>query len=109
MLSHPCFWVVWCINPPGKRVTRFVESVKTSKHILHVLKKVKRRFSPRELKQPYRRKHLAVVLRYGEEVTLEVLTPERMEPEVSPIVAPLQGRPVENLHDLLQRLGRLQK
>ena len=42
----------------------------TCKHILHVLKKVKRRFSPRELKQPYRRKHLAVVLRYGEDVQL---------------------------------------
>ena len=81
----------------------------TCKHILHVLKKVKRRFSPRELKQPYRRKHVAVVLSYGEEVTLRVLTPERMGEEAAQVVRPLEGRAVEDLHDLLKRLARLQK
>jgi hypothetical protein len=81
----------------------------TCKHILHVLRKVKRRFSPRELKQPYRRKHIAVVLRYGEDLTLRVLTPERMSEEIAQVVRPLEGRAVENLHDLLQRLARLQK
>src|SRR5207244_5054337 len=81
----------------------------TCKHILHVLKKVKRRFSPRELKQPYRRKHLAIVLRYGEDVTLRLLTPERMNEEIASLVKPLQGRAIDDLHDLLQRLARLQK
>ncbi|HYV38422.1 MAG TPA: DEAD/DEAH box helicase [Gemmataceae bacterium] len=81
----------------------------TCKHILHVLKKVKRRFSPRDLKQPYRRKHLAVVLRYAEDVTLRLLTPERMNDEVATIVKPLQDRPIEDVHDLLKRITRLQK
>ncbi len=81
----------------------------TCKHILHVLKKVKRRFSPRELKQAYRRKHLAVVLRYQDEVTLRLLTPDRMDDAVAKIVAPLQDRPIEDLHDLVKRLTQLQK
>jgi len=81
----------------------------TCKHILHVLKKVKRRFTPRDLKQPYRRKHLAVVLRYGEDVSLRMLTPEKMDEAVARLVQPLEGRPVEDLHDLLQRLTQLQK
>ncbi|HEV3120233.1 MAG TPA: DEAD/DEAH box helicase, partial [Gemmataceae bacterium] len=81
----------------------------TCKHILHVLKKVKRRFSPRELNQRYRRKHLAVVLRYADDVTLRVLTPERMDEEVAKIVAPLENRAIDDLHDLLGRLARLQK
>jgi superfamily II DNA or RNA helicase len=81
----------------------------TCKHILHVLKKVKRRFSSRELKQAYRRKHIAVVLRYAEDVTLRLLAPERMSDEVAAIVRPLEDKPIEDLHDLLKRLARLQK
>ena len=79
----------------------------TCKHILHVLKKVKRRFSPKELKQPYRRKHLAVALRYGGDVSLRLLTPERMDDQVATIVAPLQDRAIEDLHDLLRRLAQV--
>jgi hypothetical protein len=81
----------------------------TCKHILHVLKKVKRRFSPKALSQPYRRKHLAVVLRYAEDVTLRLLTPERMDAEVAKIVKPLEDRAIDDLHDLLKRLAHLQK
>jgi hypothetical protein len=81
----------------------------TCKHILHVLKKVKRRFSPKALKQPYRRKRLAVVLRYADEVTLRLLTPERMDEAVATLVKPLQDQAIENLHDLLKRLAQLQK
>src|SRR5579864_2493885 len=36
----------------------------TCKHVMHVQTKVKRRFTDRELKKPYRRKHLALHLRY---------------------------------------------
>jgi hypothetical protein len=81
----------------------------TCKHILHVLKKVKGRFSPRDLKQPYRRKHVAIVLRYADDVTLRLLPPERMDEEVATIVRPLTDRAIEDLHDLLRRLTRLQK
>jgi hypothetical protein len=81
----------------------------TCKHILHVLSKVKRRFSSRELNQPYRRKHLALALRYAHDVTLHLLTPERMEAEVAKIIRPLRDRAVDDLHDLVKRLASLQK
>jgi ERCC4-related helicase len=81
----------------------------TCKHILHVLKKVRRRFSPQQLKQPYRRKHVAVVLRYAGEVTLRLLAPERMSDEVAGIVKPLEDRAIDDVHDLLKRVARLQK
>jgi hypothetical protein len=81
----------------------------TCKHILHVLKKVKRRFTPKELRQPYRRKHLAVVLRYADELSLRLLTPERVDESIAKIVAPLQDKAIDDLHDLLHRLTLLQK
>src|SRR5207253_2472509 len=81
----------------------------TCKHILHVQHKVKRRFGPRGLKQPYRRKHLAIVLRYGEDVSLRLLTPERLDEEVAAVVKPLQDRSIDDLQDLLKRLTRLNK
>jgi hypothetical protein len=81
----------------------------TCKHVLNVLKKVKRHFSARELDQPYRRKHIAVALRYADDVALRLLTPERMDDEVAKIVRPLQNRAIDDPHDLLKRLARLEK
>jgi ERCC4-related helicase len=81
----------------------------TCKHILHVLKKVKRRFSPRALNKPYRRKHLALVLRYAEDVSLRLLTPEHMDDSITAIVKPLEDRPLDDVHELLKRLTQLQK
>jgi ERCC4-related helicase len=80
----------------------------TCKHILHVLKKVKTRFSTQNLARPYRRKHLALALRYADDLTLRLLTPERLEEDVARVIKPLQDRPIEDLHDLLQRLASLQ-
>jgi hypothetical protein len=48
----------------------------TCKHVLHVLHKVKRRFTAQQLKRPYRRKHLALHLNYAGDVTLRLLVPE---------------------------------
>lgn len=81
----------------------------TCKHIMHVLKKARRRFTPQQLGQPYRRKHVAVVLRYDEEVSLRVLTPERMDEEIAKILRPLQDKGIDNPHDLLKRLTKLQQ
>jgi superfamily II DNA or RNA helicase len=81
----------------------------TCKHILHVLRKIKPRFTPHQLKIPYRRKHLALVLRYGDDITLRLLAPEHMDDSVAKIVAPLVDRPIEDLHGLLKRLTHLHK
>ncbi|HLJ09791.1 MAG TPA: DEAD/DEAH box helicase [Planctomycetaceae bacterium] len=81
----------------------------TCKHVLNVLNKVKRGFSPQQLKRPYRRKRLTLHLRYDGDVTLRLATPEQIDDEAAKIVSPLQGRAIEDLHDLVQRLGKLQK
>jgi SNF2 family DNA or RNA helicase len=49
------------------------------------------------------------VLRYADDVSLRLLTPERMDDDVAKLVKPLENRAIEDVHDLLQRLGRLQK
>lgn len=81
----------------------------TCKHVMHVLKKVKRSFSPRQLKKPYSRQRLALHLRYDGDVTLRLATPERLDDETAKIVAPLRDKPIDDLHDLMHRLSKLQR
>ena len=80
----------------------------TCKHVLKVLSKVKRRFTPRQLRKPHRPTRLALHLHYAGNVTLRLAMPEGLGEEVAAIVAPLADRPIENLPDLLKRLARLQ-
>jgi hypothetical protein len=81
----------------------------TCKHVLHVLRKVKRSFSPRQLKRPYPRTRMALHLHYEGDVTLRLATPERIDGEAAKIVGPLRDRAIDDLHDLMQRLAKLQK
>jgi SNF2 family DNA or RNA helicase len=81
----------------------------TCKHVLHVLQKIKRRFTAAELKKPYRRKHLALHLRYDGDVTLRLLLPHRLEEAAARIIEPLRERPIEDLHQLLACIARLEK
>jgi len=81
----------------------------TCKHVLHVLRKIKRKFKPAELKRPYRRKHLGLHLRYGHDVTLRLLLPEKLDDAVARIINPIRDRPIEDPHDLVQRLTKLEK
>ncbi len=79
------------------------------KHILNVTQKVKRRFTVQQLAKPYRRKHLGLHLRYGQDVSLRLLEPEKLDDDAAKIIAPLRDRPIENLHDLLKRITSLEK
>lgn len=81
----------------------------TCKHVLSVLNKIKRRFSAAQLNRPYRRKHLALHLRYDGDVSLRLLTPEKTDDATSRVIAPIRDRAITNLHDLLKRLASLQK
>jgi SNF2 family DNA or RNA helicase len=81
----------------------------TCKHLMHVLKKVNRSFSPQQLKKPYRRERLALHLRYDGDVSLRLAIPDKLDDDAARIVKPLSGRAIEDLHDLMQRLAKLQK
>lgn len=80
----------------------------TCKHIMHVLEKVKRRF-PAAKRRPYRRRTASLHLHYGREQTLRLRLPNRLPPEVVPIVGPLKSRPIDDIQGLVRRLGRLEK
>ncbi|HEX4144741.1 MAG TPA: DEAD/DEAH box helicase [Pirellulales bacterium] len=81
----------------------------TCKHVLRVLAGAKRRFTSRQLARPFRPASLALHLRYGDEVTLRLLVPDRLDEEAAKIVAPLLDRPIDDLHDLLKRVARLRR
>ncbi len=81
----------------------------TCKHILNVQAKVKRRFDAADLKRPYRRKRIAVHLRYDHEATLRIAAPERLQDEAGAVIKPLLDKPIENVHDLLKRLNKLEQ
>lgn len=81
----------------------------TCKHVLHVLNKVKRRFEPRQLRKVYKPNRLALHLRYDGDVTLWLSAPERLDERVARIVNPLRDKAIEDLHDLMQRLTKLQQ
>ncbi|MEX0678704.1 MAG: DEAD/DEAH box helicase [Pirellulales bacterium] len=81
----------------------------TCKHVLQVLAKARRRFTAGQLSRPYRPQSLAVHLHYAGELSLRLLVPDRIDAEAAKIVAALRDRPIEDLHDLLRRLARLQQ
>ncbi len=81
----------------------------TCKHIMCALRRVAAKFSAKELKKPYRRKHVSVHLTSGEPLALRVAVPSRLSDDVAKIVKPIVGRDIDDLHDLVKRLARLEK
>lgn len=79
------------------------------KHTLNVQAKVKRRFSESARRRPYRQKDLAIHLTYGKELELRLLCPPKMDKAVETIVRPIQDRNIREVHDLLKRIGKLEK
>ena len=81
----------------------------TCKHILHVLDKVRRRFRAPVRARPYARREISVHLRYGEAIELRVGTPAKGPADAAAIVAPLVGRAVSDIRDLVKRVSRLER
>jgi len=81
----------------------------TCKHVLKVARSVKRKFPSDRLRKRFRPKELAVHLQYAGDVTLCLLTPERLDDETAAIIEPLRDRAIEDLPNLLRRLAHLQR
>ncbi len=86
-----------------------VNTLGTCKHIFKVAAAAKRKFPADRLRQRFRVPQLTLHLHYGGEVSLRLLVPERLDKEAAAIVAPLREKAIDNLHDLLKRLKKLQK
>ncbi|MBZ0115658.1 MAG: DEAD/DEAH box helicase, partial [Sandaracinaceae bacterium] len=96
--------VSYCSCPDFRKNT-----LGTCKHILYVLDRAKRRFGAAALAKPYERKHFSVFLRYGERLELRLAVPARIPPDAKPIVSPILDRPIDDLHDLVARIRRLER
>jgi len=81
----------------------------TCKHIMHVLEKVKRRFPVAVRQRPYERTRPSLHLHYGQEATLRLRLPDKLPAEVQRIVTPLKDRSIDDIHDLVKRLGQLER
>src|SRR5438093_1089769 len=81
----------------------------TCKHSLHVLAKLKRRFTETELKRPYHRRTIGVHVQYRDQATLRLLLPERLDPEASEVLGKLRDRDIEDVPDLLKRIQNLER
>lgn len=81
----------------------------TCKHILHVLAGAKNRFKGKKAVTPYQPQEIGVHLCYSGQRELRLLVPENLSPALLKIVSPLKDRPIEDLHDLLQRIQSLEK
>ncbi len=82
----------------------------TCKHVLHVQRKVQRRFKAAQRNRPYRRRRYALHVEYGNVASLRLAVPHaRPAKEVERVVRPLVGHPIEDLRDLVRRLRSLEK
>jgi SNF2-related domain/Helicase conserved C-terminal domain len=86
-----------------------VNTLGTCKHIIKVSTTAKRKFPADQLGRRFRVPQLTLHLYYGGEVSLRLLVPERLDKEAATIIAPLRDKSIDNLHDLLKRLKKLQK
>src|SRR2546427_13294498 len=68
----------------------------TCKHILHVLAKMKRRFTAAQLKQPYKRRTISVHVHYGDKAALRLPLPDKLDPEAAKILGELRGRDIDH-------------
>ena len=76
----------------------------TCKHILHVIEKVKKRFNKKVCETQFRVRDICVYVRYGEGLELRMLIPEGLDNEISRLLAPLKGKPVNDIKGLLERI-----
>ncbi len=78
------------------------------KHILNVQRKTKRRFPGTAGKRRYHRRHIAVHLRYAKQLELRLLLPGKLDESVERIVRPIRDGAIENVNDLLKRIGKIE-
>jgi ERCC4-related helicase len=81
----------------------------TCKHVMRVAAVVRKKFPADRLRRRFRTSQLTLHLEYGNEVTLKLLVPDRVDEETAKVVAPLRDKAIEDLPDLLKRLARLQQ
>ena len=81
----------------------------TCKHILYAIRAVKSKFDKEKRETPYLRENISLHIRYGKELELRLLLPEKLDPEVEEAAGHLRDRAVDDVRDLLDRIGRIEE
>ena len=81
----------------------------TCKHILHVLRRVGRRFPAPVRRKAYRNQQAFVHVLYGEEMVLRLQLPDRPKPELVKAIGRLADGPIEEVRRLVDCISRLER
>ena len=81
----------------------------TCKHILHTIRKVKRRLGAEAINTTYVRDSISIALHYGQDLEIRLLLPETLDDELATIAGKLRGQPIDDVRDLLKRVRHLER
>ena len=79
----------------------------TCKHILFAISTVKKKFKMSVLKTAFRITDIAVYVKYGNDLSLRLLIPKGLDPDISTILDPLRDTHIIDVRDLLNRISQV--
>ncbi|TWT30660.1 DEAD/DEAH box helicase [Blastopirellula retiformator] len=79
------------------------------KHILHAQTKIRKRFSQRRLRQPYKRRNLSLRLDYGAELGLRFNLPHHLDAQAKRILGPLRDRTFDEVDKAVAVIRKLER
>ncbi len=79
----------------------------TCKHIIYTLERVRAKFSAARRRRRAGRREYSVHVKYDEAVTLQIAAPDKPDGGAERIMRPILDRPIEDVHDLVERIRRL--
>jgi len=94
----------YCTCPDFRKNT-----IGTCKHILHVLGKRKSRVNKTIKETPFQVRNICVYVRYGGELELRLLIPEKLDKRVMALLRPLRDRHIEDVRDLLDKIRTIER
>ena len=81
----------------------------TCKHILYALERGRAKFPKRVQDTPAIVEEICVYLRYGKRLELRLLLPDQLEMPTRTLLAPIADKAIDDLRDLLQRIGQVER
>jgi superfamily II DNA or RNA helicase len=78
------------------------------KHVMKVAAAARRKFKPGQLNRAYRWRRIEVLLRYGTDISLHLVVPDKLPDEVEAIVRLHVDKALDNVPALLRTLARLE-
>jgi superfamily II DNA or RNA helicase len=80
----------------------------TCKHLIYAMDRVRSKFSAKQ-RRATQRKQFAVHIRYDGEMSLRMAAPSKCDPTAEKIAKSLFDRDINDVHDLIRRIARLEK